>query len=367
MRILMTTDTVGGVWTFTQELAAGLVERGCSVRLVSFGRMPSAAQRAQCAELAQKYPRRFTFAPSEIPLEWMENNGRVLEQGTELLHSEAALFAPDLVHSNQFCFGALDAGVPCVVTAHSDVLSWAKTCRPAGLPPSEWLDRYIAMVQAGLLAADAVAAPTQWMLKALAEFFALPRRPVVVPNGRTIAIEPAPTRELRAVTAGRLWDEAKAIDTLAHVESPIPIVIAGEGRNPASAAWTSALCLEWRGQLSETEMLQLLRESAIYLCLSEYEPFGLAALEAALCGCAVVARDIASLREVWGDAALYFHDASELTVLLHQLRGDPALLRRAQIMAGRRAQWFTRDRMVDGYLGLFGSVLQSSLREEHVA
>ena len=33
MRILMTTDTVGGVWTFTQELAGGLLEQGCAVAL----------------------------------------------------------------------------------------------------------------------------------------------------------------------------------------------------------------------------------------------------------------------------------------------------------------------------------------------
>jgi glycogen(starch) synthase len=367
MRILMTTDAVGGVWTFTQELAAGLLERGCSVRLVSFGRMPSAAQQQQCAELARQYLRRFAFVPSDIPLEWMQQNGRVIEQGSELLQREAALFAPDLIHSNQFCFAALDSGIPCVLTAHSDVLSWAKACRPNGMPPSEWLDRYIAMVQAGLLAADAVAAPTQWMLHALAESFALPRHSAVVPNGRTISAAPAAASTLRAVTAGRLWDEAKGIDTLAHVESPIPIAIAGESCSDSRASWMNRPAFEWMGQLSEAEMLQLLAESSIYICLSKYEPFGLAALEAALCGCAVVARDIPSLREVWQDAALYFHDANELTALLHRLRDDSDLLRHARISANRHAQWFTRDRMVDGYLGLFGSVLQNSMLEEHAA
>lgn len=363
----MTTDAVGGVWTFTQELAAGLLERGCSVRLVSFGRMPSAAQQQQCALLAERYPRRFAFVPSEIPLEWMQQNGRVIEQGSELLQREAALFAPDLIHSNQFCFGALDAGIPSVITAHSDVLSWAKACRPGGLEPSQWLDRYIAMVQAGLLAADAVVAPTQWMLHALAESFALPQRSAVVPNGRAISAPPASATTPRAVTAGRLWDDAKGIDMLAHVESPIPIAIAGESSADTRASWMNSPALEWKGQLSEAEMLRLFCESSIYLCLSKCEPFGLAALEAALCGCAVVARDIASLREVWGDAALYFRDASDLTALLRRLRDDPLLLRRARISANQRAQWFTRDRMVDGYLGLFGSVMQNSLLEEHAA
>ena len=43
MRILMTTDTVGGVWSFTKELSRGLLENGCEVALVSLGRMPTHA------------------------------------------------------------------------------------------------------------------------------------------------------------------------------------------------------------------------------------------------------------------------------------------------------------------------------------
>lgn len=53
-----------------------------------------------------------------------------------------------------------------------------------------------------------------------------------------------------------------------------------------------------------------------------YEPFGIAPLEAALCGCTVVANDIASLREVWGDDALYFDGPRSLSMLLHQLNRD---------------------------------------------
>ncbi len=44
MRILMTTDTVGGVWTFTSELTEQLLQRGHEVYLVSFGREPSPEQ-----------------------------------------------------------------------------------------------------------------------------------------------------------------------------------------------------------------------------------------------------------------------------------------------------------------------------------
>ncbi len=368
MRLLITTDTVGGVWTFTRELSAGLLDRGCHVRLVSFGRMPSDSQRADCAALAQRFPLQFAYVASDIALEWMDENGRVMEAGSRLLRREAALFGPDLIHCNQFCFGALETAVPRLITAHSDVLSWASACRDVPLEQSSWLDRYVAMVQAGLLASSAVAAPTRWMMLALAENFTLPEISVIIPNGRSLATDPLTrddrTAPLQAVTAGRLWDEAKGIDLLAEFESPIPIAIAGEMREASRADWSG---VRWTGQLAEGQMIKLLRSSSIYLCLSKYEPFGLAALEAALCGCAVVSRDIAPLREVWAESAFYFRDARELRSILHMLKEDATVLLRARTGAQRRAQLFSRDRMVEGYLGLFEQTLRGALRAEHVA
>ena len=61
MRILMTTDTVGGVWTFTKELALGLLKNGCSVALVSLGRFPSLAQAAWAQEQRETWGARFRY------------------------------------------------------------------------------------------------------------------------------------------------------------------------------------------------------------------------------------------------------------------------------------------------------------------
>ena len=41
MRLLMTTDTVGGVWTYTTELTAELLQKGVAIALVTIGRAPS--------------------------------------------------------------------------------------------------------------------------------------------------------------------------------------------------------------------------------------------------------------------------------------------------------------------------------------
>src|SRR5919202_6048599 len=43
-RVLMTTDAVGGVWTYALDLAAGLAAEGIETRLVGLGPRPSERQ-----------------------------------------------------------------------------------------------------------------------------------------------------------------------------------------------------------------------------------------------------------------------------------------------------------------------------------
>jgi len=279
----------------------------------------------------------------------------------------------ELLLSSQYCFGATECDIPRIVVAHSDVLSWAEACRADGLPRSGWLDRYCELVAEGLRAADAVAVPTHWMLNALATNFRLPHERRVIPNGRTLPqIEPA-TRKMQAVTAGRLWDEAKDLRMLEDIDSPMPLIVAGETEYEFARLQLGGGEAKLLGLLNESQLLALFRESAIYICTSRYEPFGLAPLEAALCGCAVLANDIPSLREVWGDAALYFSGAESLSEWLRRLNDHSGLLTDAQVRAMNRAREFNAERMAEGYLELFRGILREGRGEasqetaQHVA
>lgn len=358
MRILMTTDTVGGVWTFTEELATTLLRQGCAVCIVIVGDSASPAQQSWCDRMQSRWQNRFRYEHVDAPLEWMENNDQAYDKAAPRLLCLIEEFNADLFHSNQFCFGALPVAVPKTITAHSDVFSWAKACRGGALESSNWLTRYSSLVTRGIREANAVAAPTEWMATALANTFRSRQTPTVIPNGRTL---PPPvdagSRTLQAVTAGRLWDEAKNISLLAEVQSPMPILVAGEKRRGSAALKCPLGNAIGLGVLASEALVALFRKSAIYICTSRYEPFGLAPLEAALCGCAVLAYDIPSLREVWGSAALYFDSSHSLTVLLHELNEDPARLDAAQERSIARARTFTAKRMASGYFRLFEEVL----------
>jgi glycogen synthase len=369
MRVLITTDAVGGVWTFTRELAAGLLQHGCAVALVSLGASPNAEQSACIEQMRRQWGTRFYCETTDTPLEWMEDNARAFTGAAPLLERIAADFAPDVVHSNQFCFGALSCDAPIVVTAHSDVLSWADACRGGRLERSEWLETYLRLVRRGLSGANAVTAPTRWMMNALKSHVDLPRDHGVIPNGRTLSPAKGSQagRRLQAVTAGRLWDEAKNVRLLQEISSPIPLLVAGAEQNGSCAAPAARGQVRPLGAMTEDDLHTLFRQSAIYICPSKYEPFGLATLEAALCGCAVLANDIDSLREVWDDGALYFHDGASLTLLLESLCADPQLLVTAQARSRRRAAMYSAETMTERYLNLFRRLAGRSTEARHAA
>lgn len=367
MRILMTTDTIGGVWTFTQELVTGLLRKSCVVTLVSFGRSPNEAQHHWVQDVKSRWMESFHFYPTDIPLEWMQQNERAYAEAEPLLLSLAFQFHPDVFHSNQFCFGALPVHIPKVIAAHSDVLSWHRACRNYPPQDSAWLRTYQALVRHGLSEADAVVAPTHWMLDTLRGTFALPASTHVISNGRTINVAPQRAWKLQAVTAGRLWDEAKGIDTLSAVSCAIPLLIAGDtscggAQTPASIGNARLL-----GPLSAEQICSLFGESAIYICTSRYEPFGLAPLEAALCGCAVLANDLQSLREIWQDGALYFSGPASLSELLHALSLDGELLAQAQARSHTQAQKYSGEGMTRKYLALFERVVSRDKELAYVA
>ena len=119
MHILITADTVGGVWNYTRELVTGLARRGVRVTLVSFGGMLSAEQSAWLEGLDG-----VRFLPTDFRLEWMQDVERDLGESAKYLRSVIRDAKPDMLHLSQFCYGAIGGKLPKLVVAHSDVMSW---------------------------------------------------------------------------------------------------------------------------------------------------------------------------------------------------------------------------------------------------
>ena len=107
MRVLMTADTVGGVWTYALELAAGLAQRGVETVLATMGAALADAQR----EAAERVPG-LRIAESAYRLEWMDDPWDDVARAGEWLLRLRDRVQPDLVHLNGYAHGALDWGCP---------------------------------------------------------------------------------------------------------------------------------------------------------------------------------------------------------------------------------------------------------------
>jgi glycosyltransferase involved in cell wall biosynthesis len=162
MHVLITADTVGGVWTYVRELTTALARRGVRITLVSLGHIPSPHQTEWMEDLPQ-----FDFRPTAFRLEWMQDSEQDLELSTQYLLAVIREVQPDLVHLNQYGYGAMDIDVPKVLVAHSDVVSWWFAVHGGPPPETPWLRWYRDTVLRGLLGADVVVAPSQTMLDAI--------------------------------------------------------------------------------------------------------------------------------------------------------------------------------------------------------
>lgn len=352
MRVLMTADTVGGVWTYAVDLARSLAPHGVEVTLATMGATPSVAQLEQAASLDN-----FDLRPSNYKLEWMhEPWADVARAGDWLLELESEV-RPDVVHLNGFAHAALPFAAPRVCVAHSCVLSWWRAVKGEEAPPS-W-HRYFSQVSAGLNVAESVVAPTQALLDEMAKIYGPLPRSRVIYNGRDASAYCPSKKEPFVLSAGRLWDEAKNVQTLAAAAGklPWPVYVAGDDRHPDGARRPSdgVTCL---GPLDEATLAGWFGRASIYALPARYEPFGLSALEAALSGCALVLGDIPTLREVWGDAAVYVppDDAGALVAAIASLAADADARRALARRATQRASTYSAARMADDYLALYRSL-----------
>jgi glycosyltransferase involved in cell wall biosynthesis len=361
--ILMTTDPFGGVWNYTLDLCRELGNHGVDVALASMGRSLTEIERAQVRRL----PRVRLFEGS-FKLEWMADPWHDVSAAGAWLESLSAHIAPSVVHLNQFTHGALPWNAPSIVVGHSCVCSWFQAVKRS--PPGADWQKYKFMVARGLRGADAVTAPSHWLLAQLRHSYGDFAAAAPIYNGLDPARFAPAAKEDFILTAGRLWDDAKNIAILERLAPRLrwPIYAAGESASPDGGR-TSLKHLRRLGKLEGATLHAWMARAAIFVLPARYEPFGLAALEAALSGCALVLGDIPSLREVWHQAALFASpdDPEEIRAALDSLIENSALRNRLAQEGRRRAQTFTAQRMARCYLALYRQLLDGAPPRRKIA
>lgn len=360
LHILMTTDTIGGVWTYSLNLAKALEPYGVHIHLAAMGAMPSEAQKEQAARHSN-----VTLYSSNWQLEWMDNPWEEIEAAGHWLKYLQSEVRPDLIHLNNYAHGNLPWKVPVLMVGHSCVLSWWEAVKGETAPAA--YDEYRQKVKGGLTAADLVVSPTAAFLEQLNHFYGPFKQQQVIHNGMAADAIKTAQKQPFILSLGRLWDEAKNIafcDALAARELDWPLVVAGEQKHP-NGNQISLPHLNTLGQLPQQEVARHLADAGIYLLPAKYEPFGLSILEAANAGCALVLGDIPTLRELWQDAAIFISTTDvasahqQVQDLLHNKKQRQLLGQRAR----ERAQQYTLKKQGKAYIELYLQLLQQTKQE----
>jgi len=346
-RLLMTTDAVGGIWRYSVDLAKGLAELGVQTVLAVMGPSVSPAQRAEAEVVPGLH-----LVDTGLPLDWTAATPPELARSSERLASLAALLGVSSVHLHAPALvGAARWPAPVVAVAHSCVATWWRAVRSGPMPDDlAWRG---AATRAGLLAAKAVIAPTAAHAHATEATYGPVPMEVVHNGARAQPILPRPRRP-GVLTAGRLWDAGKAADWLDRAAPglDVPVLAAGPTRGPdGSEARFDHLRL--LGTLAPDALAAEYAGATVFASMARYEPFGLAVLEAAQSGMALVLSDTPGFRELWDGAAIFVAEEAGLLPALRQALAAPEpWAARAQ----ERARRYTIEKMVAGTLAVHRGV-----------
>lgn len=342
-RILMTVDAVGGVWQYALALTQELARRGDAVVLAGLGPLPSDEQRRQAGAFAM-------LEWLTTPPEWMAEREAQVESLPAELDRLVRLHAPDVLQLNAPSQAVgLDIRCPVVAVSHSCVATWFRAVHGTGAPAG-W-DWQHARNRRGFDRADITVAPSASHARMLVACYGDISRPEVIHNAVPPVVDhDSRDREDYVLAAGRWWDEGKNAVALeaAAIRAKWPIFAAGPTTRPGSetAAFQSVTSL---GPLPNGEVRALMAKCGLFVSPSVYEPFGLAALEAASAGTPLVLADIATYRELWDDAAVFFppRDAVALADTLNDLAADRRRRDRLGAAALRRSRRLTIGKQAD--------------------
>ncbi|WP_186417326.1 glycosyltransferase family 4 protein [Bosea sp. CS1GBMeth4] len=346
----MTADAVGGVLTYALDLATGLARHEVRTTLALLGPAPSEGQRRLAAAIPG-----LRLVETGLPLDWLAENPEVAETTAREISDLARRHGADLVHLNTPALAIASFESAVVSVVHSCLASWWAAVKGGPLPADfRWRTQVMAQ---GIAASDTLVCPSSALATEIERIYG--RRPAVVHNGRAPAeLPPHGARPHFALTAGRLWDEAKDIATLdaAAGFTELPVLAAGPTTGP-NGSRIELRRLQGLGPVGPSDVRALLARRPIFVATALYEPFGLAVLEAAQAGCALVLSEIPTFRELWDGAAVFVpaRNAEAFGRALTQLAAAPERRAILGAAAKERARRYAVEAMAAQMLEIYAA------------
>ncbi|MBS7700043.1 MULTISPECIES: glycosyltransferase family 4 protein [unclassified Chelatococcus] len=367
LKLFMTADAVGGVFTYAIELAEALTRHDVRTTLALLGPAPSAAQRRRAMVVPG-----LELLETTASLDWLADDEDAATRAAETIADLASRHTAEIVHLNTPTLALAPFEVPVVVALHSCLASWWEAVKGGPMPADfRWRT---ALTAKGLREADVLVCPSAAFASQVRALYG--RMPHVVHNGRTpplsdgsqhVAADPIAATEMPLAagptfvfTAGRLWDEGKNMRTLVDAARLMKLRVKAAGPLVGpNGTCIGVQTVEPLGALDAEAVRAQLASRPIFISTALYEPFGLSVLEAAQAGAPLVLSDIPTFRELWDGAALFAppRDAGGFASLVNRLADRPDLRNDLGSAARRRAAQYTVETMAARMKQIYSGVM----------
>ncbi len=362
--MLSYTGTKGGMETYTRELYRELGTMDTGLEFVAL-----ASREGMRLDLS--------WFPGEVIASRISGENRVVWAAGELFFSAvwAARRRADLVHCPA-TLAPMWTPMPTVITIH-DMLYWSHPefmVTPLYTRPVKWMERR------GAANAAHVITDSRGSADEIVRFLGFPdERLHVVPLAATahrFADTPIRERENLLVASGQRrpyknWDGL--VRALALVDEQVrPRLVITGSADPAADPLLPVIAesgveawVEVRGWVTEQELTDLYQRARAMVMPTFAEGFGLPVLEAMAAGLPVLASDIPVLREVGGDAAVWFdpYDSASIAQAITVAATQPERLQAVVEEGVAQAARFSWARVASETLSVFRAALKESATE----
>ena len=120
--------------------------------------------------------------------------------------------------------------------------------------------------------------------------------------------------------------------------------------------------IDFLGNVSEIELLDLYKNASLFVLPSFYEGFGIPPLEAAACGCPLVVSNVSSLPEIYGDAAYYVdpYDVENIAEGMYKVLTDNVLRTKIVKKGFERVKMFSWEISAKKHIKVFEEIINQS-------
>lgn len=354
--MLSYTGTKGGMETYTRELYRQLGRMDTGLDFVGL-----ASKEGGALDLS--------WFPGEVIRSRISGENRFVWAFGELIGSSwhARRRGADLVHCPA-TLGPMRTSMPTVITLH-DMLYWSHPelmTTPLYTRPVMWMERR------GAANAARVVTDSQVSADEIVKYLDFPRERLHVVLLAAERPEEVPVVDRGAenllLASGQRrphknWE--RLVRSMALVEEevrPHLVITGGRGEDPLAAVVAETGMGEWvelRGWVEDDELRALRARARAMVFPTLAEGFGLPVLEAMAEGLPVLASDLPVLREVGGDAALWFDplDLESIAGAIRTVSTRPELLPAMASAGLEQAALFSWERVAQETLAVFDLAL----------